>query len=373
MRGAGAAYRVLILTAAMGGGHLQVSRELARRLAARGHQPQVVDMLELMPAPAGRFLRWLYPWMVRRAPWLYDVVYAQFFTAPQRRAERGQLPVRLAGRRLRRLVNEQKPDVVVSTYHLAGVAAARLREQRKLSAPAITFITTFGVHNLWLHPGTDAYITITDDAAREVSVRTGGRSAVVCEPVVRPAFVHPQSRPPATTTAGPPERERLAFIVAGSLGLGPVAEAARVLARAPGWVPIVVCGRNERLRRRLSKLPGVEALGWVEDMAMLMADADVVIDNAAGSSAKEALALGVPVITYRPIAGHGRDDALMMQRSGLTDVIDRPNDLVAGLDRIMAEPARAGRIRRGHALFGTDPARCVERIAAGGGVAVAGV
>ncbi len=367
MHEAGEAYRVLIVTAAMGGGHLQVSRELARRLGSRGHRAQIADMLELMPAPAGRFLRWVYPWMVRRAPWLYDVVYQRFFLARQERAERAQIPVLLATRGLRRVLRSFRPDVVVSTYHLAGVMAARLRTRGELGVPAVTFITTFGVHNLWLHPGTDLYLTITREAALEVAERQRAQRRVeVCEPVVREKFAGTARR-----TATRPDVDRLAFVVAGSLGFGPVEEAARVVAQAPGWTPVVVCGRNEALRRRLSRTSGVEALGWVDDMATEMAQADVVIDNAAGSSAKEALALGVPVVTYRPIAGHGRDDARMMARAGLTDVVSRPRELLAALERVTTEPVRTERVRRGRALFGTDPVTYIERIASGGAVVVA--
>ena len=65
--------RVLIVTAAMGGGHLEVSREVARRLTVRGHHVDIADLTEFMPAPTGRWLRGVYPWLVNQAPWLYDL------------------------------------------------------------------------------------------------------------------------------------------------------------------------------------------------------------------------------------------------------------------------------------------------------------
>lgn len=357
--------RILVLTAAMGGGHVQVSRELARRLQTRGHEVEVVDLLELMPSAAARFLHWFYPWMVNRAPWLYDLVYAQFFTAPQAQAERGSVPVRLATPGLRQLLAERRPDLVVSTYHLAGVAAARLRRSGELDAPVVTFITTFGVHNLWLHPGTDRYLCITGLAAEQVR-RRGAGPVDVCEPVVRPNFHEPARKVvQQRLRRGLSRDERVALIVAGSLGMGPIEEAAKAFARAPGWQAVVVCGRNARLQARLAAREEVTALGWVEDMASLTSAADVVVDNAAGSTAKEALALGVPVVTYRPIAGHGRDDAQMMHAAGVTDVLDDPGALVEVATRLTQPSLREQRAARGRALFGTDPADLLDQLVTG--------
>jgi UDP-N-acetylglucosamine:LPS N-acetylglucosamine transferase len=356
--------RVFLLTASMGGGHEQVCRELARRLRDRGCEVRTADLLALMPGPAARFLRWVYPGMVNRAPWLYQFVYERFFLADQRDAARGAVPVRLAIPGLRRALREWRPDVVVSTYHLAGVAAARLRASGELDAPVVTFVTTFGVHRLWLHRGTDLYLCITEWAARRLSATGPGRVRV-CEPVVRAQFLarSPGGRRPGRPALRLPPGGRLALVAAGSLGLGPVADAARTVGALPGWHAVVVCGRNDRLRARLAGEPGVTALPWVEDMAALMAAADVVIDNAAGSTAKEALALGVPVLTYRPISGHGRDDALMMEAAGVARVVTEPAELRSEVAALTDPSVRSARIRAGRALFGTDPVDAILEVA----------
>ena len=352
--------RVLILSAAMGGGHMQVSHELARRLSERGHQVTVADLLKLMPGPTGSWLRSLYPWFVTQAPWLYDAIFRFFFQGRQRAGERAGVPVRLALRGLRRLVREVEPHVVVSTYHLAGLAAARLRKRNELAATAVTFNTTFGVHNLWLHPCTDLYLCITREAAAETARRTEAR-AVPCEPVVRPEFLQPS--PPASEARRRtdfPSDARIALILAGALGMGAVEAAVEAVGGVAGWLPVVVCGRNEELRRVLEAVGTAVVKGWVDDMATLMAAADVVLDNAAGSSAKEALAMGVPVVTFRPIAGHGRYDARAMAQLGLTEIVEDERDLAPALAAAVDPVVRRDRVRRGQALFGTDPVAVVE-------------
>jgi UDP-N-acetylglucosamine:LPS N-acetylglucosamine transferase len=349
--------RFLLLSAAMGGGHLQISRELARRLESAGHTATVVDQLDLMPAPTGRLLGWVYPFLVNRTPGLYQRVYDTFFLAEQRRGERAGVPVRLALPGLRRVVEELRPDMAVSTYPLCSLALGELRRRGALPCPAVTVVTTFSVNNLWVHPGIDAEMCISTEAAADATRRTG-RPAGVSGPIIRPGF-HRESDGAAFRRAhGIPADVRVALVSTGSMGLlGAADEAARTLAGHDGWLPVVLCGRNEVVRDRMASIPGALALGWVEDMPDAMAAADVLVDNNCGMAAKEALGAGLPILTYRPISGHGRDDAASLERLGLTDVVERPVDLLAAVDRIVSDDdARRDRVARGHKLFVADAA-----------------
>lgn len=358
--------RVLIVSASMGAGHLQVSHEMERRLAARGHDVRVADFNELMLGPTGGWLSRLYPWLVNQAPRLYDAVYRLFFLAPQRAGGRALVPTLLAMPRLRQLVDDFRPHVVVSTFHLAGLAVARLRTRGDLRCPAVTYITTFAVHNLWVHPDADEHLCISS-AAAEDAVRRSGRPATACGPVVRQMFARPRSDgKQVRAELGLPLDSNVALIVAGSLGLGEADQTAATIAGHPGWTPVVACGRNESLRQKIDEAGNGIPLGWVDDMAGLMDAADVLIENAGGLSTKEAVYRGLPVVTYRPISGHGRDDAMALERLGLTSVVDDPSVLEDELDQLATEPdKRAERIHGDNALITGDPVREIERLAAG--------
>ncbi|HET8558989.1 MAG TPA: glycosyltransferase [Marmoricola sp.] len=353
--------RFLVLSAAMGGGHLQISRELARRLRGRGHTAAVVDMLELMPGPTGDWLRELYPFLVNRTPGLYQRIYNTFFLAEQRAGERAGLPVRLALPALRHFAAGFSPDLAVSTYPLCSLALGELRSRGALDCPAVTVVTTFAVNNLWLHPGVDQELCISRDAADDAARRTG-REAGVCGPVVRPGFG--DSRADGTafrSSLGVSSRARVALLSTGSMGLaGDVVTAAREIAQHEAWIPVVLCGRQGSLRAELEEIPGVKPVEWVEDMPAAMAAADVLVDNNCGMAAKEALAAGLPVVTFRPIPGHGLDDAGALARLGLTEIVSRAPDLVPAIERVTDEDLRRERLVRGHGLFVADAAELLE-------------
>jgi hypothetical protein len=73
------------------------------------------------------------------------------------------------------------------------------------------------------------------------------------------------------------------------------------------------------------------------------------------------------VVTFRPLSGHGRDDAEALARLGLTDLVTQVPELLRAVDALVEDPEhREGRIKRGQALFVQDLADIVENVADGG-------
>jgi UDP-N-acetylglucosamine:LPS N-acetylglucosamine transferase len=130
---------------------------------------------------------------------------------------------------------------------------------------------------------------------------------------------------------GLPLVDRLAVVVAGSWGVGDIDDTVRDLAAAGTVTPVVVCGHNESLRRRLARTgPGI-VRGWIDDMPSLLRAADVVVHNAGALSCLEALATGVPVISYRCLPGHGVANAAALRIEGLSAWPRSPGALAQAL------------------------------------------
>ncbi|GGU39849.1 MGDG synthase family glycosyltransferase [Streptomyces lavendofoliae] len=352
--------RCLVVSASMGAGHDAVAGELARRLRADGHDVLVRDVLTLLPPGVGAAVRGFYRFVVRRLPPVYAAIHA-LFLAPRPGVGRGPdvAPMAaLAERRLGALVAAWRPDVIVSTFHLAGQVTGRMRGRGVLRVPCAVFVTDFAVHRAWLDPGNDLYLCVSGPAARAARDGTG-RVAVAAGPVVPPEFHKAGER--VREAGGPP----VVLLSGGAWGVGPgLLRTAGALARH-GFLPVLLCGRDERLRRRAERVPGVRALGWTDDMPGLMASARVLVDNAAGQTAVQALAAGLPVVGYRPIAGHGAAGVRQMAAEGLTAYAAGLPALLAAVGEL-ARPgaARDRRTAAGSAVFRADAARLVADLGA---------
>ncbi len=125
----------------------------------------------------------------------------------------------------------------------------------------------------------------------------------------------------------------------------------------------MLCGRNARLRRQASRGAPEHTLGWVDDMPGLLSASRALVDNAAGQTALEAMALGVPVVSFRVIPGHGRDGALRMAEHGLADFAPDAGALIRSLD-VLTGPgaARELRVATGRGLLAGEGVRPLEAL-----------
>ncbi|NJQ00244.1 galactosyldiacylglycerol synthase [Streptomyces sp. PLAI1-29] len=352
----------------MGAGHDTVAGELARRERAAGHEPHVVDVLRLLPCGLGGGLRHSYRASVRHFPWAYAGLYRAFLRGSGSRRPSGVPLARLAGDRLTELADRLGADVVVSVFHLAAQLTGHLRAGGELRVPSAVFVLDFAVHRQWLHPGNDRYLCLTEQAAAEVRrgvpvpVRTTG-------PVVAPGFLteEPGAGPWRELLGRRAPGRPPVLLSAGAWGAAAGAAVTARLLTGAGYLPVVLCGRNERLRDRLSRIPGVLALGWVAGMPGLMGASYALVDNAAGQTAVQALARGLPVVGYRPLPGHGAEGVRRMADLGVSALAADGPGLLTALGRLAAGgPGRAEQTARGRGLFTEDAMACAAELAGSG-------
>jgi processive 1,2-diacylglycerol beta-glucosyltransferase len=308
--------KVLIFTAAVGGGHEAAGQTVRVELEHTDRSVVTTDGLRVM----SRTLSWLlnqgYCSQARNTPKSLGAVFA----VTSRRS--GAAVVRFAvsllfANRLLRVVRREQPDLIVSTYPLVTAALGHLRSNGRLRVPTAAVIADYGVHPLWVDPNVDLHLVVSRHSA-ELARRAGGSATVVRIPVAS-GFYSAPVRDEARTALGLPPEVFVALIVGGAWGIGDLGEAARCAVES-GAYTIVVTGNNAELKARLEKRFGhrenVRILGWSEDMPVLMAAADCLIQNAGGMTCMEAIEMGLPIIIFDPIPGHGELNAHVMEIAG---------------------------------------------------------
>lgn len=303
---------VAIVSGSMGSGHDQVARELSRQLTARGIPATVVDILRCMPPALGNLIRTGYHSTATFAPWLLELS----FNSTQRQSSRSsRLVTSASSPKLRQLIGRSR--VAVSVHPFATQALGALQAAGSYAGATVSYITDPAPHIMWINHYIDYNLTVTEYTARaaaelyNIPVECGG-------PLVAPRF-HDKTpgheRVRRRKELGVPDGMILALLVSGAQGLGQAGKAA-LAARQAGFWPIVVCGHNDRLRRKVERLD-MPALGWRNDIHRLMAAADISIHNAGGLTFTEAMVVGLPAISFLPVAGHGVANARFMEAHGM--------------------------------------------------------
>ncbi|HEX9506056.1 MAG TPA: glycosyltransferase, partial [Acidimicrobiia bacterium] len=354
---------ILIVSASMGAGHDGAAKELRRRLDAGGHRVEVVDFLDAVAFHIGPLLRWFYQFQLRMAPWSYELSYR---LSPLLRGPAVMLDTWLTRRKLRRVIKEFRPDAIVSVYPLASLVLGRMRRKKLLRVPVVTYLTDFAVHALWVHPGVDRHLAVSELSAMAAESR-GGKDARVRGPLVGLRFSEATyDRDTVRSNLGLAPDDRAVLIVAGSWGVGDVVATVETIGCTGEFHPVTICGRDDKLRAELELRGYGTVIGWTDDMPALMSAADALVENAGGLTCMEAFAVGLPVITYLPIAGHGKDNAETMSRAGVNCYARDEDELYSILrDVTRAGPQREQMVETARRLFVADPALDVEELALG--------
>lgn len=332
--------KVLLMTASFGDGHNQAASAVKEQLESNGATVKVVDYLEWLHPLLRKFTKISLIQGVKKLPSLYGAFYRYMaFPRPSSRVHR-QLN-HLGKAKMEKYIADFKPDVVACTFPTPAGVMSELRAEGVTTTPVAGIITDFTPNWQWVHPHTDLYFVPTE-AVKEGMVSFGvpsERIEVTGIPI-RSVFTFPQRRHELREKHGIDPERPLVLIMGGGEGLlGPDCE--EIIARHDAQFAII-CGRNERLYKRLQRLKSnrVTVLGYVKEMHEWMGMADLTITKAGGITVSEALSMELPMLLFHPIPGQEEKNAEFAVGTGAAILVHDVKAVHEFLDVIAENPLR---------------------------------
>jgi WS/DGAT/MGAT family acyltransferase len=352
--------RILVVSARIGGGHDAAARALIEAVRQRWPRAQIrwVDTLDAMGPGVGPAFCWTYATSVEHAPWLYELFYAATWHVGWFRRASKRFTGSWAGRRLAPEIDAFAPELILSTYPLGSGGLAWLRRHRGLSVPTVAWVTDFAPHPFWVYGDLDLTFVLHDVAVPVARLAEPSTTVAVSALPVQRDF-RPGDQAAARRRYGLPGDAFVVLVSCGTFAFGVRESVVRALLDVDDRVHVVVaCGRNraalarlERLRVRLryqqargGSRPAwsrLLPLGWTDDMAGVNQTADVVVTNAGGATALEAIATGRRVLMLDPIPAHGSANASLMAVAGLAEVCRSPAELAARVRALLDDAGSA--------------------------------
>jgi 1,2-diacylglycerol 3-beta-galactosyltransferase len=342
---AGASPRVLILFSDTGGGHRAAARALtdALRLLEPRCEVTVADPLIGQGPAITRRLAALYPAVIRRSRVAWGAVYHTSNTQATFAAIRAVFGPGVR-RVVRQLLKEHDPDVVLSVHPLLNhVAYQAIRTSGRPRALMTVITDLVDFHRGWTFSQADLVVAPTE-GARRVALRRrvpADRVKLLGLPVdlrFRPPA--PGEKEALRRRFGLDEQRFTVLVMGGAAGVGHLVGQVRALTAEPcAWQLVAVCGRNERLRRRLLEIEStcrMLVLGFVEYMPDLMRACDVVVTKAGPGAIAEALATGLPLVITGFLPGQETPNVDFVVESGIGAFAPKEEDLRDEI-RVLAE------------------------------------
>jgi processive 1,2-diacylglycerol beta-glucosyltransferase len=372
--------RILILSASVGAGHIRAAEavELALRELSPDAHIQNVDLMACATAAFRRIYSKWYLDLVNRAPHLLGYFYDLTDRAPSGKDPRDKFRLMIERANLTKLnpilEDEEGWDVVVNTHFLPAEIISRLRRKKKwlrvsnsnLSVPHYTVVTDFDAHGLWANDPTDRYFVATEEAAISLTRwRVDPKTIAITGIPIHPVFARPKA------AAACRERHNLSIdrpvilLLAGGFGVGPIEQLFDAALEVETPIHLaVVCGKNEALRKKLSRRKPPSAhkttvLGFTKDMDELMAAADIVVSKPGGLTTSEILARGAAMAIVNPIPGQESRNSDYLLENGAAIKINSAAVLPHKLNQLLSNDGDLAALRAAAKTIG-HPAAAYE-------------
>jgi processive 1,2-diacylglycerol beta-glucosyltransferase len=333
---------VLILTAGYGEGHNSAARALQSAFNEQpGIRAELVDLFALQAPRLNQVTRRGYLRLINTAPKVWSALYRWFDHSPL-------VPHTfrfLAGhrRRLGRIIAEQQPAAICSTYPVYAWLLNELRSQGQVFCPHYTVITdAITINSLWYRAPSAGWFVTDPDSAAFLHVRGVPATRVhVCGFPVALAFADraPEWQPPDPARAG---RKRILFMI--NSGRSHALQIARALLQHADWQITFTAGRDPALQAELKALAtGAPAeatvLGWTERIPELLMTHHVVISKAGGATTQESINALCPLLVSQIVPGQEEGNYELIRRHETGALTETPQEIVSTLQRIFATDA----------------------------------
>jgi len=345
--------KILIIYATAGIGHKKAAIAVKKALDEMSPKDTEVTMIDALDY-TNKFFKWsylqAYLFMVNKLPtfwgimyYLTDNLYINIIVSKIRR-----LSNRMNSGKLIKLINEMKPDVIISTHFFASEVVGDMKNCPACGVRLITVVTDYRLHSWWIAKCTDSYIVANEDAKEDfVKWKVDPDRIKVMGIPIEPVFSKKLDRKTIFDKTGLHDGVFTVLVIGGGFGVGPIEGIVKEVGKVSEKVQIaVICGHNEELVSRIEALKSslscdIKTLGFVDNVYEYMDIADVLISKSGGITVSESLAKELPMIVISPIIGQETRNCEFLVKHHAAFRISRVEELKAIVEDLVSHPDNA--------------------------------
>lgn len=338
--------KILVLTAATGGGHLRAASAIEEYFSAEGYSVSNVDGLRAADKGMSKIVCGSYKFMARRSPALFGTLYNM--SDKDNSVSRTLTRINsMYGKKLLPLINKTQPDIIITVHPFITEMVSYLKRKRVIDLPLICVMTDFGPHVAWLGSHVDAFVTATKDMTPAIM-----RFGVPEEKIypfgipVHKAFFEDFDRKQLLIDMGLSPEKKTLLLMAGSFGVENVMQLYKSLENScENMQMIVITGKNQSLYTAFegavaeSKIP-TKLFYFTQEVEKCMHAADLLITKPGGLTVSEAIACNLPLAVFDAIPGQEEDNANFLKRHAMGVKLGKGERAMEIVAELMNDPER---------------------------------
>jgi len=358
--------KVLLLSASAGAGHIRAAEAIEKAFNqakdAESREVRHIDVLNYTNKLFRHLYSKAYIDLVNKMPevpgWFYDKL-----DKPWKNERRRLALDKLNTRPFVKLLREYQPDLIVCTHFLPAEIVSWLKAKERLASRQVIIVTDFDVHAMWLVHHYERYFVAIDEARAYLEVLGIPAEKITVSGIpIDPVFAVKKDKQEMRAKHGlEPDRTTI-LLSAGGFGVGSVDALVHSLLPLQHRAQIVaICGRNEELKQRLTKLAArakpdatvlLKPFGYTKEMDELMTASDLVLGKPGGLTTSEALAKGLVFVIVNPIPGQEERNSDHLLEGAVAIRCNNLPTLSYKLDRLLSDPGRFKAMQRNSQRMG---------------------
>ena len=341
--------KVLILYGAYGGGHLSAAKTICAEFEKQYKeevQVEIVDCIEYINKYLNKVSTEAYKELAKKAPWVWKHVY--------KNSQNGALSHistttnKLMSYKLNLLLQEIKPDLIISTHPFATQMCAVLKEKEKIDCKLATILTDYHIHAQWLvlYQYTD-YFFVANEQMKSDMIAEGvhDQKIFVTGIPISERFLQKFDKNEIYKEFElSPDKKTVLFFAGGEFGLGrnTTFMVLKVLIRIFRELQVVaISGKNKRMNKKFKELiestnsgDRVKLFEYTNKVPELMNISSAVITKAGGLTITECLASHLPIVIINPIPGQEEENADFLVDNGVAVWIKKGDSIARTLKNL---------------------------------------
>ena len=346
--------KVLIMSASTGGGHNRAARAIKEELTNKTINGitidcEIIDSLKIVNTTMDKVISRGYEKSAKYTPKAWGGVYKLSESSLISRNEFKDNPLTsLMSRKLKKLLDDTKPDLIIGTHPFPMIALSTLKKHSDLYSccesssftesihkyyknlkvpPLITVLTDYTTHSAYIQNEIDYYIA-GDEYVKELLIEDGIEENKI-KPFgipVEKSFLTHRNRQTVLSELNLDPNKFTVLLMGGSFGAGSIKDTlAELINIDRDFQIIVVTGRNKSLKEKLEKTlisneltatKKITILGFTDKMNDLLASVDILVSKPGGLTTTESLLKEVPMIVPYFIPGQEEENLDFLSNYG---------------------------------------------------------
>ena len=345
--------KILILTAATGGGHLRAAHAIESYIEKESPQSEVVvvDALKSISSVLDKTVCDGYHFLATKTP----KVFGQLYRKTNEDSLLSNLVTQFSGafsQKLIPLMLEERPDVVISTHPFATEMVSHLKSAGVVSAPLICLMTDYGPHRAWIADRVDAYVVANRGMIPEMELMGVPKEKIYPFGIpVGHVFFTKGDRPSLLARFGLDPDTPTILIMAGSFGVANILKIyKRIVKLDTKFQIVVITGRNRKLYSAFEEVIGdspkkTTLVFFTDEVENYMHASDLLITKPGGLTVSEALACNIPLAVFDAIPGQEEDNANFLLTHQMAVRLEKVEDCGETIRSLLEDSQRLEKMR----------------------------